>query len=159
MGGVIKHVADLTSTDKQQIKEQAIANAWKVLEPNLREVRVLFDHLPFSELYPNALRSTHWAVRSEAQGVARTEALIAGKKLKVKLPIELCEVEEIFTIPTRRHMDIEGIMGAAKAWLDGIVDSGIIPDDDWKHVRKLSGSVVYEKGVEKTEIIIREVSA
>lgn len=123
----------------------------------MREVRVVFDHHPLPVLFPNNLRRLHWAVRNEAEDASRLEAKIAAVKLKVKPPIELCEVEEVFTIPTRRRMDIDGIVGAAKPWLDGIVDAGIIPDDDWKHVRKLYGSIVYEKGVTKSEIIIREV--
>lgn len=130
-----------------------------------QDIVITFPCLPPSELMPNNLRSPHWSVRSRVQKAARREATIevAAQVYRVlELPAVItpgpfahCEVEEHFTVPTKKRVDVEGLMGAAKAWLDGIVDAGILSDDGWQCVKKLSGSVRYEKGVSRTEIVIK----
>lgn len=124
----------------------------------LRVVTINFPTLPYRELLPNNLRSTHWSVRAEVSRIAREEARIRGKEQKLSSPIQLCEVEEVFTVPTKRRADLESCMSACKAWVDGLQDAKIIENDDCFHLLKLSGRVEYEKGVEGTRIVIREIS-
>jgi len=123
-----------------------------------RLITIAFARLPYSELLPNNLRRTHWAVRSSVSATARKEAYYLGKEIPYKAPIEHCEIEEVFTVPTRKTRDIESLLGAAKPWIDGLVDAGIIVDDSCWHVHRLSGSVKHKKGVEKTEIRIKELA-
>ena len=122
-----------------------------------RVIRVIIDHLPYSELMPNALRRTFWTVRSEMTKVARQEAYLLGLEQTPESPFKYCAIEEIFTVPDKRRRDLESLLAASKAFIDGLVDAGIIEDDNWQHVLRLSGSVVYQKGVAQTEIIITEV--
>jgi hypothetical protein len=126
-------------------------------------VVLVFPELPYSELNPNNLRRSHWSKRSEVSAIAREEAKLLGLQAVraqgvVGLPFQTCKIEEVFYVPTRRKIDIENLMAACKAWCDGIVDAGILVDDGWEHVLKLSGRVIYRKGVEGTEITIKEVS-
>lgn len=120
-----------------------------------RVITVEFQTLPYGELRSNYHRSNFWGKRKEVSAIAREEAFHAAPK--VNTPVVRCEVEEVFIIPTRRRVDIEGLMGAVKPWIDGIVDSGLLEEDDWKHIIKLSGRVEYRKGQEGTRIIISEI--
>jgi hypothetical protein len=122
-----------------------------------RTIKITFPLLPYVELRPNYQRSNFWYKRAEVRKIAREEAYFAGGKVLCPKQIELCEIEEVFTVPAKRHIDVENMMAACKSWVDGLCDAGIIIDDDWQHVKRLSGRVVYQKGVQQTEIIITEV--
>jgi len=123
----------------------------------MNKVTVIFDDLPYVELRANYHKSNFWGERSESTRIARAEAYARCKNIVILKTIERCEIEEVFTIPTKRRMDIEGLMFAVKPWIDGIVDAQIIVDDSWQYVKKLSGRIVYKKGERHTEIIITEV--
>jgi len=122
---------------------------------------ITFDDLPYVELRANYHKSNFWAERSSSTKLARQEAYILGLSYKRFLPdfepVESCEIEEVFTVDNKQRRDIENLMLGCKAFIDGLVDAGILVDDSWKHVRKLTGGIVYEKGYRKTEIIITEV--
>jgi crossover junction endodeoxyribonuclease RusA len=123
-------------------------------------VVITFDDLPYVELRANYHKSNFWGERAESTRIARSEAYLIAKQVatfEAGLPYEHCEIEEVFTIPTKRRMDIENLIFGAKSFLDGIVDAGIIVDDSWQYVKKLSGRIVYKKGCRQTEIIITEV--
>ena len=122
----------------------------------MNQVTITFDDLPYVELRANYHKSNFWGQRAESTRIARGEAYILARE-RLKKTFEQCEIEEVFTIPTKRRMDIEGLMFAVKPWIDGICDAQIIRDDSWQHVQKLSGRIVYKKGCRQTEIIITEV--
>lgn len=89
---------------------------------------------------------------------AREEAYILGKQKGFGKPMKRATILEVFTAPTMHRMDIEGQMASCKAWIDGLVDAGIIEDDDWTHILRMSGYIVYKKGVEGTDITLTEVA-
>lgn len=117
-------------------------------------IKVVFPELPYLELRSNFHGTNYWYKRAEVSKIAREEAFLLGKEVHLAKAFEMCEIEEVFIVPTRRRVDVEGLMGGCKAWIDGLKDAGIIRDDDWQHVRRLSGRVVYKKGIEQTEILI-----
>jgi hypothetical protein len=120
-------------------------------------LKIRFDCLPPSELRANNHSSNYWYRRADASRLARNYAYILGKKLHLRKPVKTCEIEEVFTVPAKRRIDVEGLLGAAKPWIDGLQDAGVIENDDWQHVRRLSGRVIYKKGIEQTEIVIKEL--
>lgn len=125
----------------------------------MNPIHIKFDCLPFRELRPNeARRQGHWAVRSQVSHIARTQAYILGTDLHFKgPPLELFQLDVIFTLPTKRRIDLDGLFSAAKSWIDGIVDAKLLLNDDWWHMKKITISAKYEKGVEQTEFIITEI--
>jgi hypothetical protein len=129
-------------------------------EVKLRTISLEFPELPYSELYPNALRSLHWAKRNEIEGIAREEACLeAKKKWKKQKPMELAEVEYMFYLPNYRARDPDGLISACKPWIDGAVDAGIITKDDIWHIPHGCWGVTYAKNKEKTVITFKEVKA
>lgn len=121
-------------------------------------ISIIFPELPYVELRPNYSNRKNFFKKAECIKIAREEAYLLGLDVVPPHPIEMCEIEEVFTVPTRARRDIENFMAGCKAWLDGIHDAGIIAEDDWHHVRRLSGGVVYKKNVAQTEIIVRPIS-
>lgn len=126
-------------------------------------VTITIDCLPPTELRANNHSSNYWYARAEASKKCRHQAMLLGMQYTNSRPdfetIHHCEIEEVFVIGTRRKIDIEGLMGACKPYIDGIKDAGIIWDDDWQHVRRLTGRVIYQRNVERTEINIKQVKS
>jgi len=120
-------------------------------------IRIGIDHLPDPALSPNRIRRSHWGVRSEHSKIARQEAYMLGYAVNLSRPMELVEIQLIFTMSSRRLHDYDNLIAASKPWLDGLVDAGVFVKDDCWHVRSLTASVSPDIGEEHTEIIVKEV--
>ena len=69
------------------------------------------------------------------------------------LHIEQCEIEQTVYYPNNRRHDIDN--SVPKFVLDGLVESGMIVDDDCKHITKLILSCVADSDYPRTELLIR----
>ena len=69
------------------------------------------------------------------------------------LHIEKCEVEQTVYYPNNRRHDIDN--SVPKFVLDGLVESGMIVDDDCKHITKLILSCVADSDYPRTELLIK----
>jgi hypothetical protein len=154
-------VKSRTGTENQPIPLEAYKRPGPVATHLGTTVIVTFDSLPPSELYKNKIESSHWRVRHSATKAARQEGLIAAGPLAGVggKAIQICKIEVVVTMPDNRDRDLSGMLCACNAWIDGIVDAGVIVDDKCKNVRGLSIRPVWEKGVSKTQIIITELSS
>ena len=68
------------------------------------------------------------------------------------LHIEKCEISQTIYYPTNRRHDIDN--SVPKFVLDGLVESGMIVDDDSKHITKLTLQCNIDKNHPRTEIKI-----
>lgn len=68
------------------------------------------------------------------------------------LHIEKCEISQKVYYPTNRRHDIDN--SVPKFILDGLVESGMIVDDDCRHTTKLTMSCGVDKENPRTEIYI-----
>lgn len=68
------------------------------------------------------------------------------------LHIERCDVSQKVFYPTNRRHDIDN--SVPKFILDGLVDGGMIVDDDYKHVRKLILECDVDANNPRTELVI-----
>lgn len=75
------------------------------------------------------------------------------------LEIDNCEIEFYFTFPDKRRRDLDNYLStSAKLIIDGLTKAdgnNMIIDDSYNNIKKISASAKYEKGVSKTEIIIK----
>ena len=69
------------------------------------------------------------------------------------LHIEKCEISQTIYYPTNRRHDCDN--ATPKAALDGLVESGMIIDDDSKHVTKLTLMCDVDKDNPRTELEIK----
>ncbi len=68
------------------------------------------------------------------------------------LHIEECEISQAIYYPTNRRHDIDN--SVPKFILDGLVESGMIIDDDSKHIKKLTMMCYVDASHPRTEIHI-----
>lgn len=90
---------------------------------------------------PNRDRHKHWArERREGRDIRTAAHIIARqKRVSVASPVH---VEVVWTFPDGRDRDIEN--WSTKALLDGIVDAGLITDDNARKLARI------EKAIDKT---------
>ena len=107
------------------------------------EMRIEVNQLPPAECSPNA--RIHWAKRYRAAEVyrgsvfyecvsARNIGLLEGRSF----PIARAQVHLTFVFGCRRRRDEDNLLARFKPGLDGIVQSGLIMDDDVNHL-EISG--------------------
>jgi len=88
---------------------------------------------PPTELFPNAARRLHWAVRSRFAKEQRAEVVYCSKVVNGVMPTaddKYHRVTFLFCPPDKRSRDANGLYGAMKAAEDGIADVLEI-DDKW----------------------------
>lgn len=66
------------------------------------------------------------------------------------LHIDKCEIAQTIYYPTNRRHDLDN--GVPKFILDGLVESGMVVDDDSKHITKLILQCGYDKDNPRTEL-------
>ena len=87
--------------------------------------------LPQKELSQNA--RVHWAVRHLATKNARAMAAMMGRLSRARFT-ERVRIQAVFYYKTKRRRDGPNLTGLCKAYLDGLVDAGVIPDDSTEWV-------------------------
>lgn len=86
----------------------------------------------------------HWRIKAERTSSIRTSAgwwfgaLSYSPMARFSTATALIEVH----YPANRHQDPANAAPAAKAMIDGIVDAGVLPDDDAEHLT----AVTYSRG-------------
>jgi len=128
-----------------------------------------FYRLPDPKLYPNELRKMHWAVRSEHEKTARTEAYYLGMLVQAGMPVLKYHCEVMFNVvPSSKGKykvrDLDGMISAVKPWLDGLclpqkdgdIGCGLLFDDDCWHMLSLRATA-REANVDQTVISIHPV--
>ena len=90
-----------------------------------------FDHWPTRALFTNqAGKKLHWAERSELRHTAREEAYFMALN-KLDKPFETAHIRVFVTAGDGRKRDLDGFPNAVKPWIDGLVDAGIVTDDNY----------------------------
>lgn len=70
------------------------------------------------------------------------------------LHIENCEISQVVYYPNNRRHDIDN--SVPKFILDGLVESGMVVDDDCKHITKLTLQCNIDTEHPRTEIVITQ---
>ncbi len=123
-----------------------------------RTITITIDHLPPADLNPNRLsHNIHWTKRSLVERRAREEGYyLALEQWKQAKPMQKVRVSILFTFKDNRDHDLDNILSAAKPYLDGFKDAGLIVGDSYKHLSygRIEGE---NTGKEQTIIKIQEV--
>ncbi len=94
---------------------------------------ITIDRLPDRHLSPNARQ--HHLAKAGYVKTARTEAyLLARAVMGDWVAPERAVISYLFTLRSRRRRDIDNLISACKPWLDGLVDAGVLVDDDCWHL-------------------------
>lgn len=74
----------------------------------------------------------HWQTRRRRTEAIRTRARLAARDVQ---PMQRAALDVVVSTPTARRFDPHNIAGTVlKAAIDGLVDAGVIPDDDAAHL-------------------------
>jgi hypothetical protein len=97
-----------------------------------------FDKLPDMRLSVNGRNKLHYHERSDLVAEVRKEAFILSKEALSNCNYwetpAMARISYEFYSDDKRIKDIDGLISACKAWVDGIKDSGIISSDDGWHL-------------------------
>lgn len=66
-----------------------------------------------------------------------------------KLGISSTDLAIHFTFPTKVRHDLDNVLAGIKEYLDSFTEMGTIVDDDYLHIKSITSSASYEKGVSK----------
>lgn len=99
----------------------------------MTELRVILPWPP-SALSPNS-RPPHWSVLAKAKRAYRSachyQALAAGWRTGVFAADDRLHVRLMFVPPDRRRRDMDNLIAAMKAGLDGLADALGVDDSRW----------------------------
>jgi Holliday junction resolvase RusA-like endonuclease len=98
---------------------------------------IVVDHLGRPPT-TNRLRTVHYRVRAATDKEWRDAGCILARQAKVP-KMSACTVSVHGRYPTRSSLpDLDGIAPALKAVLDGIVDAGVLTDDRYPFVQRIT---------------------
>jgi len=100
-----------------------------------RTLTVTVPMAPPSKLFPNqASKQGHWSTRSRLRAECREVAYFAARS---SVPLDTAPITGPVELtlhigyPSKRRLpDLDASISGAKALLDGVVDAGILADDD-----------------------------
>lgn len=96
--------------------------------------------LPLPSAKLSSHNNGHWKSKAPAVRKYREQALMTVKQSGVWPKFKRARVHYLFALPDRKRRDAANLVHGCKAAIDGIVDSGLIPDDCWEYLE--IGSVV-----------------
>ena len=100
-------------------------------------IYILKLDMPHRDLSPNRENNVHWSIRAKLKQKGRYASMIATKIYFHKLltsnlfePYRKATIKTVFYCKTKRTRDARNFASACKATDDGIVDAGLLSNDD-----------------------------
>jgi crossover junction endodeoxyribonuclease RusA len=81
----------------------------------------------------NANHRTHWAKKARVTRALRFAACCLARSNLVP-QLERAHIEGVYEPPNQRRRDAANLYPSFKACVDGLVDAGVLPDDDSAHL-------------------------
>lgn len=116
--------------------------------------------LPGGLLSPNYKPGSHGSRMAQARVTKKYRELArkAVEEIRLEnLPWRRCSVEASFFHSTKRKRDPDNANGSLKAAYDGMVDAGLVPDDDWEHMEREKPIFNFDPCHPRVEIIVRRI--
>tara|TARA_R100001086_G_scaffold23425_3_gene11124 strand:+ start:773 stop:1126 length:354 start_codon:yes stop_codon:yes gene_type:complete len=112
-------------------------------------MRLELGHLPARDLSPN--KRLHYMALYQAKREAKDEAMaLVLQQGRPKTPYGKAHVTITWIAKDKRRRDTDNLFASMKPYIDGLVDSGLLTDDDAMHV---SYTLRYERGEKDNTII------
>lgn len=120
------------------------------------EIKIILN-LPVRVLSPNYTVGSIGGRFQKASATKRyrriTREAIEAECIET-MPWPSVAVHAVFYFATNRRRDQDNAMGSLKAAYDGIVDSGLVPDDDYTHMKRGAPEFRIDKGSPRVELTI-----
>ena len=120
------------------------------------EIRIILN-LPVRVLSPNCTIATVGGRFAKASATKRYRK-VAREAIEAEcietMPWPVVTVCAVFYFATNRRRDQDNAMGSLKAAYDGIVDSGLVVDDDYEHMKRGVPEFFIDKKSPRVELTI-----
>lgn len=116
--------------------------------------------LPGGLLSPNYRPGTHGSRMAQARATKKYRGLAREAVEAVQLedlPWGKCSTKAKFYYFAKRKRDPDNATGSLKAAYDGMVDAGVVPDDDWEHMEREKPDCNYDPSHPRVEITVERV--
>ncbi|MCK5236304.1 MAG: hypothetical protein KAR06_04885 [Deltaproteobacteria bacterium] len=124
---------------------------------NKRRIEITLEHLPPKELNPNNLRRQHWSVRYRATQEAKEEiGWLAKAQWRDDEPMMKARISYRFHAKDHRKRDLDNLLSACKAYQDGLIEVGVLFNDDAEHL-EIGGVSLTSDVMDKTYILVEEL--
>ena len=99
---------------------------------NTYEIVLPYDKPPLS-----LNQRLHWAVKAKLVKDVRATTARLAEQLQIP-PLQAVEITLIYTPKTARKRDTDNLFATLKPAVDGLVDAGVLADDNTEIVKRLS---------------------
>ena len=121
----------------------------------MRKIEIEISHLPYSELSPNS--RVHWAIKAKAVKASREEiGWLAKAQWHDDKPMMKARISYTFHIKDKRHRDMDNLLAMAKPWQDGLIDAGVIFNDDAQYL-EIGHIKVLRSDADQSIVVVEEV--
>ena len=106
----------------------------------------------------NSERRSHWSKRASLTKATRERFFWLAKEANIP-KLDVVKIDVVPLVETRRQVaDVAAHYPSAKAAIDGLVDAGIIPDDNDRHISRISFYASVEWEHDGLRIVVTEVN-
>ena len=115
-------------------------------------MKIELDRLPDSNLSPN--KRLHHMELYKAKAAAKMDAvMLVLSQGKPSRPYEKAHITITWVAKDKRRRDTDNLFASMKAYIDGLVEAGLLADDD---AMRVSYTLRYERGTRDNTIIAVE---
>ena len=115
-------------------------------------MKIELDRLPDSNLSPN--KRLHHMELYRAKAAAKMDAvMLVLAQGKPPRPYERAHITITWVAKDKRRRDTDNLFSSMKAYIDGLVEAGLLVDDD---AMRVSYTLRYERGTRNNTIIVVE---
>ena len=112
-------------------------------------MKIELGHLPDPDLSPN--KRLHYMALYKAKAAAKQEAAaLVMAQGKPPRPYERAHITITWVAKDKRRRDTDNLFSSMKAYIDGLVEAGLLVDDD---AMRVSYTLRYERGTRNNTII------
>ena len=126
----------------------------------MNETLAIILPLPVRVLSPNCQVATPGGRFAKASATKRyrriTREAVEAEQIETA-PWGKVVVDVVFYHKVKRRRDEDNAMGSLKAVYDGIVDSGLVPDDERRYMRRSIPEFKIDKAHPRVELFIRRI--
>jgi crossover junction endodeoxyribonuclease RusA len=112
--------------------------------------------LPGQSLHAHAKGS--WRAKAKPVKDARQTAMWATRAAWDGSPWKKAEVDYLFRLPDNRRRDEANLVASCKAYIDGVVDAGLIADDCWQGLSLGSSECVIDRDAPGVTLLFRRIA-
>ena len=104
----------------------------------------------------NEQRRAHWQTVRRAKAEAERHVWVVAKAARIP-PLNRAHVEIIWFAPDKRPRDADSLSVFLKATLDALVKCGVLEDDNYRHVPRVTLGIEIDRTRPRIEIKITEL--